>query len=108
MEFINLTPHDVRIMSEGKEEVFIPASGQCARCEVKEELCGYIDNIAIYHTSYGKVQDLPEPKEGVYYLVSTIVAKACKGQRDDLLVPFDFIRDESGNIIGCKSLSKVQ
>ena len=112
MKLINLTPHDIHIMSDGldnqKQERLIPASGQCARCEMKKEWCGEIDGIPLYQTAYGKVQGLPEPKEGIYYMVSTIVAEACKGQRNDLLVPFDFVRDESGNIIGCKALSKMK
>lgn len=112
MEFINLTPHDIHIISADSEknqtEKTIPASGQCARCNVQKKLCDYVDNIPIYETSYGNVQGLPDPKKGVVYIVSTIVAEACKEQRDDLLVPFDFVRDEHGNIIGCKSFSKVR
>lgn len=112
MKFINLTPHDIHIISGNSEkspsEKIIPASGQCARCNVQKTLCDYVDNIPVYATSYGDVQGLPDSENGVFYIVSTIVAEACKGQRDDLLVPFDFVRDEHGNIIGCKSFSRVR
>lgn len=113
MKFVNLTPHSISIIrshtaaAETKKSIILP-SGQVARCEIHKELCGYIENIPVYQTSYGEVQGLPSAQEGTVYIVSTIVAEACKEQRDDLLVPFDFLRDEAGNIIGCQAFSKVK
>ena len=43
---------------------------------------------------------LPPIEEGVYYIVSAIVATAIR--RNDLIVP-NTIRDEDGQIIGCDS-----
>jgi len=43
--------------------------------------------------------------ETVYYIVSQLVKSACPG-RDDLLVPAEVVRDNSGNIIGCRSLGR--
>lgn len=113
MKFVNLTPHSISIIrshtaSAEKKRYIMPPSGQVARCEIHKKLCGYIEGIPVYQTSYGEVQGLPNAQEGAVYIVSTIVAEACKEQRDDLLVPFDFLRDEAGNIIGCQAFSKVK
>ena len=41
----------------------------------------------------------------VYYIVSQIV-KSALPNRADLLVPAEVVRDNAGNIIGCKSLGR--
>jgi hypothetical protein len=43
------------------------------------------------------------PTPNTYYIVSQIIKNALP-HRDDLLVPADVVRDDRGNIIGCKSL----
>lgn len=46
----------------------------------------------------------------VYYVVSTITADAacCSGRTtEDLLTPGQQIRDESGRVVGCRSLARV-
>lgn len=47
------------------------------------------------------IQVIPE----VYYIVSQIV-KSALPERHDLLVPAEVVRDEMGNILGCKSLGR--
>ena len=54
-------------------------------------------------TSFGDVVDLPAPAPDTLYIVSRLVATAAN--RDDLVVPNGIVRDDNGNIIGCKSLS---
>jgi hypothetical protein len=53
---------------------------------------------------FGELEGLPEPIEGVFFIVSRIVREAAK-DRTDLLVPQGLIRDENGQPIGCESLS---
>lgn len=78
----------------------------------KDELekCGYDNGWNIYidimKKSFSEVEGLPEPKENTIYIVSALVAGACKN-RDDLVVPNDIVRDDQGRIIGCRSLARI-
>ena len=76
------------------------------RCEQHEELIGKIDNIQITKQIFGDVTDLPEQEDGVYLIVSRLVATACPN-RSDLLIPGPLIRDAEGKVVGCKGLSKI-
>ena len=76
------------------------------RCEQHEELIGKIDNIQITKQIFGEVTDLPEQEDGVYLIVSRLVATACPN-RSDLLIPGPLIRDAEGKVVGCKGLSKI-
>lgn len=99
--FVNLTPHLINLQGR-----IYPSQG-VARCDVTSYLESTIDGIPVNRKQYGQVQGLPEPQGGVYYMVSTIVATALHGTRDDLLVPDELVRDESGNIIGCNALARL-
>ncbi len=110
MRLINLTPHDINIVRDGEVVLTIPRSGQIARCEEVVENLGSVTvdgiEIPIIRKSLGKVENLPEPQDGVRYIVSLAVAKAAVG-RDDLLVPGQAVRDEQGRIIGTSALAEV-
>lgn len=67
---------------------------------------GWNIHIDIMEKSFNNVEGLPEPKENTLYIVSALVAGACKN-RDDLVVPNDTVRDDQGRIIGCRSLAKI-
>ena len=56
--------------------------------------------------SFNEVEGLPEPQENTIYIVSALVAGAAK-DRDDLVIPNDIVRDDKGNIIGCKNLARI-
>ena len=80
-EVINLTPHIIRL-NDGTE---YPPSGVVAR--VSSEYRGLTpSHPPCYSVVYGEVTGLPELQDGVRYIVSGMVASACKG-RHDLLVP---------------------
>jgi hypothetical protein len=51
----------------------------------------------------GQPEPLPQMRPGVFYIVSQIV-KSAMPSRFDFLVPAEVVRDEAGNIVGCKSL----
>lgn len=60
--------------------------------------------------TYTRLEDLPDPEPGVYYVVSLVVAQAaatCRRTTDDLLTPGAQVRDSAGRVIGCKSLARV-
>lgn len=107
---VNLTPHDVTLIDNGKRITLKP-SGTIARCRALTEIVGSItdENGEIWpetRTVYGAVEDLPEPMDGVTYIVSSLVALAMP-QRHDLRIPNESVRDVDGKIIGCKSLGRV-
>lgn len=97
-ELINLTPHSIKVIGVGE----IPASGLVARVSMKTEPDAVIAGFPTSYTEYGDVENLPEI-EGVSFIVSKMVRDACP-DRADLFYPAELVRDETGNIIGCKSL----
>ena len=62
--------------------------------------------VAIEATTYGEVENLPQPQEGTYYVVSALTAQAAKG-RTDLLVVGTTVRNAEGQIVGCISFGKI-
>lgn len=105
-EIINLTPHELTIVDESSKVIQrIPSSG-FARAQQTREHLGDINGIPAYKTVFGEVGGLPEPQEGVIYVVSALTAQAAP-HRDDLYVPDIQVRDAEGKIIGCRAFSKI-
>lgn len=100
---LNYTPHEINIITEDGKTYNFPSIGN-ARCNQTTIAAGTIGNIPISSTTFGKIEGLPEEKPNAYYIVSRLVKQACPNRRD-LLVPNEIIRDETGKIIGCKSLA---
>lgn len=63
--------------------------------------------VPVFHVRYcpRHIVGLPEPADGVGYIVSLPVALALP-QRADLLVPFKEVRNRTGTVIGCRALSR--
>ena len=106
---VNLTPHAVNIINnDNSVAITIEASGNVARCSQTIDIVGDITvnsvSIPISSSSYGEVIDLPDPKPGYYYIVSRLVMSACPA-RQDLLCPNDLVRNDAGQVIGCRSLA---
>ena len=81
---VNLTPHTVDIAGFKHHP-----SGQVARVSATHEQVGWLvkpfgedPGVPIYRTSYGEVTGLPAPEEGTIYLVSGMVADACRDRPD--------------------------
>lgn len=106
MKFINLTPHDVVIIFDEDHSITIPRSGTIARVKQEiETVFKTFDEIPITENKFGAIENLPEPESNVRYIVSAMVESAAvKNGRKDCLFPCQPVRDESGNIIGCRSL----
>ncbi|KNZ70326.1 hypothetical protein Tfer_0886 [Thermincola ferriacetica] len=110
-KIINLTPHPVTLVREDGAAVEIPSAAEkLPRCSETSEQIGEIFigdlRIPVIRKSLGRVENLPDPEEGTFYIVSLAVAQAARHRRD-LLVPNDTVRDEQGKIIGCRSLATV-
>ena len=117
MEIINLTPHNVVVITK-QGEIAIPSSG-VARLSQKEEVCGQIGDIPVVCTQYGELQ-LPEGVDitGKFVVVSALVAQGASDKLLELgakavLVPntgpteLGAVRDEHGRIKGVRSLILV-
>lgn len=106
MKVVNLTPHDIDVIRDGRVLMSIPRSGVVARLvETVEEappLTTDLGTIPATTVRYGRPADLPEPTPGTRFLVSRVLAAAVA--RPDLCFPSGEVRDPGGRIIGCTSL----
>ena len=121
---INATPHTITIVSKkGVEqdsrkqflaetvEVVrdIAPSGILPRVSMSNSPAGEIDGIPVESVIYGEIEGLPEYQEGVYYIVSGLVAAAAaRVGRTDCLAPGALVRDKNNPavILGCLFLQK--
>ena len=107
MKLKNFTPHNVVIVINDSK-IVIPSDGIARVTETKTITPSIdVDGVVIetFVSAFGEVENLPPQEEGVMVIVSALVASAAKG-RDDLLVPGELVRDDGGNIVGCKSLRR--
>ena len=99
---INMTPHEVCI---GDRHIGSSPDGVIPRVIFNETKVESICDLPIVDTTVDGVIYLPKSKQGVYLIVSSIVA-AAEPLRRDLLVPHDPIRNSSGQVISCTSLAR--
>ena len=99
----NFTPHPINICDNAGVVIRTIQSEGLVRLKAETVSAGEIDGVPTSKTVFGKAEGLPEFEKGVFYIVSQLV-KSALPQRNDLLVPAEVVRDDKGNIIGCKSL----
>ena len=112
VKIVNLTPHPINMVGLGE----IKPGGKPARLEETTEIIGSItvdatENpnaktavvIPLIQKQMGKITDLPDPQDGVVFVVSLPVAQAA--HRSDVLAIGESIRDDKGNIVGAKSFA---
>lgn len=104
IQVFNLTPHAINYIPDESMSILYDPEPEPARVSVRQEKLPYYDglHLRIVHEVYGEVTGLPEPEEGVYYIVSLLVQQQCPDRRD-LLSPTDFIRNDTGEIVGCRA-----
>ena len=106
MEIINKTPHPVNIVNDENNLIHtFPKAEQLIRLKMVTVAVDSIGGIPTTITRFGEPEGLPNQQEGVFYIVSQLVKNALP-KRDDLLVPAEVVRDNQGNIVGCKSLGR--
>lgn len=118
-EIINCTPHPIHIIgpyADGKGDFSIGACDDPPRVSTENKRVGYVQAadvgspakfpIFIDRCVVGEVENLPQPKEGTLFVVSRMVAEAAT-DRSDLIIPHDTVRDDEGNIIGCRGFAFV-
>lgn len=83
---VNLTPHNVSVADkEGNIIQKFEPSGILARVEVSSKVVSVFNGIEIRKTVFGDISGIPEQKDGVLYLVSTLVAQVAN--RQDVISP---------------------
>lgn len=88
---INLNKHTINVVIDGEMAEIAP-SGQVATVSVKSVQVGSVNGIPLFRSEYGDIVGLPEPQDGVLYLVNMLV-----GQRAaSLLGRTDLIGPDSG------------
>lgn len=127
----NLTPHPIHLVDENNNIIRTFESDGLVRLKTTTVDAGQIDGCKVTVTQFGLPEGLPEENisggcnncsmlvvytdysggycgsnkcidDSVYYVVSQLV-KSALPSRKDLLVPAEVVRDEKGNIIGCRS-----
>lgn len=76
--FVNKTPHNIVVNDGSVYEPVLPAA------RVSNKHTAFVGGIC--DVLYGQVENLPEPKKGVRYIVSAMVLAAAK-DRKDLVAP---------------------
>lgn len=95
MNIINLTPHVIRVRIDESNEaaplesdIVIAPTTPAVRLETKSVVVGEVNGIPIKSTVFGDIQNLPDPEDGVVYVVSLPVAqRAAQLGRTDVVSP---------------------
>ena len=101
----NFTPHPINIILETETITITPEPTPARVSQIRKQV-STLNGIPVNKNAYGKVENLPAPKENVVYIVSMMVAGALPN-RKDLFIPDDIVRDEKGRIIGARGLAQV-
>jgi len=103
MKIINKTPHPVNVITDDGTITF-PKPNDPVRLSSDETQTGTINGIPVFSVTYGS-GNMPEQENGVAYIVSALVKNAYP-DRPDLLIPHGLVRDDEGNIVGCKGFAQ--
>lgn len=109
MKIKNLTPHNVVLVDDSGNVIATFNPEGTARCTVsyQEKDAVMINgiNVPIVEETYGDIVGLPAPANDTIYIVSGLVKAAGKLLgRTDLVAPTMQVRNEAGQIVGCKAL----
>jgi hypothetical protein len=103
-QLVNLTPHALTLVTASGTPITFQASGKIARLKVIRQIQPQIgvdgEVYDVITPTLGDIDGLPEPVEGIIYVVSSMVAE--KAKRADVLSPGELIRDAAGVIVGAR------
>lgn len=100
---VNLTPHTINVIIGDDVTVSIPSAG-VARLVERDVPAEPVEGVETIRRDYGSVIGLPEPELGVTYVVSGMILDAV--QRQDMVAPGTLVRDEEGQIVGCRNFRR--
>jgi len=105
MRIINLTPHDVTLVTTGGDEVVVPPEEAPARIPATTTPVGDVNGIPLVVEQLGDANSvLPPPQPGVVYVVARPVAE--RANRPDLVVPTNVER-VNGRPVRARALARV-
>lgn len=104
-KIVNLTPHTINLYVGETLVQSIPSTG-LARAKATSVQIGEVNGFPIYRTSYGTVEGLPAAQDDTVYIVSALAAQAVP-ERADVLIVSDTVRNDSGQIVGCRGFAHV-
>lgn len=81
-QIINLNKHAVDVQLPSGERIQFPPSGQIATVAVKSVQDGEVNGIPVFRSEYGEIVGLPDPQDGVLYLVNLLVGQRAQGRKD--------------------------
>lgn len=111
MRLINLTPHTITLVGTGGATETIQPSGPPARVTLASDIpdgvveVGSMDVPLVRTARTSEVTGLPEPQDGVLYVVSRQVVEAMP-ERKDLVFTHLAVRGAGNQIIGCRALAR--
>lgn len=110
LEVINMTPHALNVHGVNGEVTTIAPSGAVARVNTAREQVGVMSvngaEVAVFATTFGEVEGLPDPEPGKVFIVSALVLSALNGARADVVAPGELVRDNEGRVIGCRGFTR--
>lgn len=110
LKMVNVTPHVVAVYDESNTflKSWQPSGTAIRIVELQVEghlLSTEVGVVPVAIVRYERqLEGLPDPQEGTAYIVSRVTAAAV--DRPDLYFPFDEVRDERGQILGCRALGQ--
>lgn len=107
---VNLTPHAINIIAEDGNTIATFPSEGIARATQEQVKIGELNGVELVSMKFGETIDLPAPSADTFFVVSIITANAAKAggrSTDDLLITADPVRNDAGQIIGCRRFALV-
>jgi hypothetical protein len=99
-----MTPHVITMIEPNGLRSLISPSGRVIRLREEIRRCGEVDGLPVWEKTIKGIEDLPSKMDGVFYIVSSMVAQAV--HRDDFLVP-NAVRNESRQVTGCNGFFRI-
>lgn len=97
MRFINLTGHPVT--DTNTNTTFEPAG--CVRTTGTTVRVYRANGIPVYRSIFTALDPLPDPVDGVCYIVSNLYLNTCP-ERTDVVAPGKVVRNEVGEPVACR------
>ena len=103
-KFVNLIGHDITISGYGT----LSKSETPCFVKTQQRIIGKVAGIPIAETQFESIENLPDPEEGVYYIVSRISMDFIPFSREDVFCVDTgptAIRDDNGQVVAVTQLS---
>lgn len=103
-KFVNLIGHEITISGHGT----LPKSENPCFVKTKQRIVGKLVGIPIAETHFELIENLPDPEEGVYYIVNRITMDFIPFNREDVFCVDtgpSAIRDDNGQVIAVTQLT---